>query len=210
MMKLAIAVALVCAESIVVDFDNYTAFPGVSFEPICADGSYSDSDDCADGHGGVATTSWMSLLVPDASQTQGHYNSTKGFPGGHSDILMQLCDLDFSACDWFNDCMSERQGGCGSALGKRTPNASVTTYLKTSKGEIVKGSVPGSRYFRFPGGEQMMKQKAAWALPASDVAKQCDADPECDAFIVKNDNTFGSVCTRTDHRDFVEAYFRLP
>jgi hypothetical protein len=57
---------------------------------------------------------------------------------GHPEIMTAICDAFSDACDWHH--------GNNAAIGTRTPNASVTTYLKNSKGEIKTGSVPGSKY----------------------------------------------------------------
>jgi hypothetical protein len=165
---------VVCTDANVLpDFDNYTKIPGVSFE---------------DASNVPGSSNYVHMHAPDTSHSGVlNYNSTRPL-NGHPEILTAICDVFADACDWHN--------GDGNAIGKRTPNASVSTYLKNSKGTIQDGSVPGSRYF-VNDGDEWCTQTKAWAQPASVIATQCDMDTECDGFIMRNDNTYGSLCAYT-------------
>jgi hypothetical protein len=123
---------------------------------------------------------------------------------GHPEIMTAICDAFSDACDWHH--------GNAAAIGTRTPNASVTTYLKNSKGEIKTGSVPGSKYFVNNAGE-WCRQTTGWALPASQVSTECNNDAECDGFIARNDNTYGNL-GHFGHSNGsapnAHTYFKLP
>jgi hypothetical protein len=54
-------------------------------------------------------------------------------------LVLSGCDAHSDASDWHKD--------FGCAIGKRVPNATVSTYLRNSKGTSKDGSAPGSRYF---------------------------------------------------------------
>jgi hypothetical protein len=205
---MSIALAFIFASTAVKalpDFDNYTQIPGVSFESLCADGTRPSDGHFigCDGHGGQQG-SYYKVLAPDPAQPNTYnYNSTKQLHS-HPEILGAICDAYSDACDWHKD--------FGCAIGKRVPNATVSTYLRNSKGTFKDGSVPGSRYFVTSGGgtQQWCTQYAGWALPASEVARQCEMSPKCDGFHMRNDNTFGALCAYNLAPNLEEhSYFKL-
>jgi hypothetical protein len=204
---MSIALAFVLASTAVnalPNFDNYTQIPGVSFENLCADGTRPIAPAYCDDYGGDQG-SWFHVNAPDPTQPTTHdYNSTAQIHN-HPEILGAICDAYSDACDWHKD--------FGAGIGKRGPNATVSTYLRKSKGTFKDGSVPGSRYFvtSGPGTQEWCTEYVGWALPASEVARQCDQSPKCDGFHMRNDNSFGALCayeTADDHPD-EHSYFKL-
>jgi hypothetical protein len=142
----------------------------------------------------------MHITVPEPGHTGERDYISGSTMGAHPEIMTAICDAYSDACDWHH--------GVGSAIGIHTPNASVTTYLKNSKGEIKSGSVPGSKYF-VNNAQEWCLQTKGWALPSTTVLQHCNSDPECDGFIMQNDDTFGNLCkfgvAASDH-----IYFKLP
>jgi hypothetical protein len=127
-------------------------------------------------------------MAPDPTQMiTFRYNSTRVMDH-HPEVLTAICDAYSDACDWHK--------ADGALIGKRAPNASVSTNLRNSKGVFKDGSVPGSRYF-VPNGvgvQECCNLYVGWALPVSEVALQCDQDPKRDGLHMRTDNTFGALC----------------
>jgi hypothetical protein len=166
------------------DIGNYTKIPDVSLENL------------------PGASNWMYMYAPDTSHPGiPDYTSNRRGLGDNPDIMTAVCDAFSDACDWHN--------GPGGAVGKRTPNASVTTYLRNSAGTFEDGSVPGSRYF-VSKSREWCDQTVAWVQPATIIAYLCDSDPECDGFIMRNDDTYGALCKFPSRSGGGQSYFKLP